>query len=59
VGVNDEQEQEPRGGGGRPQRARSGCSIASLDKSHQGGGDGVVVDLTMISLVFRFESPEG
>jgi len=42
-GVNDEQEQEPHGGGGRPQRERRGCSIAPLGRSHQGGGEGVVV----------------
>ena len=35
-----------------------GCSIAPLGKSHQGGGEGVVVDPTMISLIFRFQSPE-
>jgi len=50
--------QEPHGGGGRPQRERRGCSIAPLGRSHQGGGEGVVVDPTMISLVLRFQSPE-
>jgi len=58
VGVNDEQEQEPRGGGGRPQRERRGCSIAPLGRSHQGGGEGVVVNSMMIFLVLRFQSPE-
>jgi len=43
-GVNDEQEQEPNRGGGRPQRERRGCSITPLGKSHQGGGEGVVVE---------------
>jgi len=57
-GVNNEQEQAPRGGGGRPLRERRGGSIALLGKSHQGGGKGVVVDPTMISLMLRFQSPE-
>ena len=56
--VNDEQEQEPLGGGGRALRERSGGSITPLGKSHQGGGEGVVVNPTMISLVLRFQSPE-
>jgi len=30
--------------GGRPQRERGGCSIAPLGRSHQGGGEGVVVE---------------
>jgi len=42
---------DPRGRGGV-------CSISPLGKSHQGGGEGVVVDPTMISLVLRFQSPE-
>ena len=42
--VNDEQEQEPCGGGGRPQRERRGDSVTPLDRSHQGGGEGVVVE---------------
>jgi len=58
VEVNDEQKREPRRGGGRPQRERRGNSIAPLGRSHQGGGEGVVVDLMMISLVLRFELPE-
>jgi len=57
-GVNDEREQEPRGGGGRPQRERRGDGITPLGRSHQGGGEGVVVDPTMISLVLRFQSRE-
>jgi len=56
--VNDKQEQEPRGGGGRPLRERRGGSITPLGKSHQGAGEGVVVNPTMISLVLRFQSPE-
>ena len=43
MGVNDEQEQ-PRGEGSRPLRERRGCSIAPLGRSHQGGGEGVVVE---------------
>jgi len=35
-----------------------GDSITPLVRSHQGGGEGVVVDPTMISLVLRFQSPE-
>jgi len=58
AGVNDQQEQEPHGAGGRPQRERRGCGIAPVGRSHQGGGEGVVVDPTMISLVLRFQSPE-
>jgi len=57
-GVNDEQEREPRRGGGKPQRERRGYSIPPLGRSHQVGGEGVVVDATMISLVLRFQSPE-
>ena len=56
--VKDEQEREPRGGGGRPQRERRGDSITPLGRSHQGGGEGVVVDSTMIFLVLRFQSSE-
>jgi len=56
--VNDEQEREPRRGGGRPQRERRGYGVTPLGRSHQGGGEGAVVDLTMISLVLRFQSPE-
>jgi len=44
--------------GVRPHRERRGCSIAPLGRNHQGGGEGVVVDPTMISLVLRFQSPE-
>jgi len=55
--VNDEQEPEPRGGG-RPRRERLGGRITPLGKGHQGGGEGVVVDPTMISLVLRSQSPE-
>jgi len=58
AGVNEEQEQEPRGEGGRPQRERRGDSGTPLGRSHEGGGEGVVADLTMISLVLRFQSPE-
>ena len=57
-GINDEQKREPRRGGGRPLRERRGGSIIPLGKSHQGGGEGVVVDSTMISLVLRFQSLE-
>jgi len=57
-GVNDEREQEPCDGGGRPQRVRRGDSITPLGRCHEGGGEGVVVDSTMISLVLRFQSPE-
>jgi len=38
--VNDEEEQESRGGGDRPLRERRGESITSLGRSHQGGGEG-------------------
>jgi len=44
--------------GGRSLRERRGGSIAPLGKSHQGGGEGVVVDHTIISLVLRFQLPE-
>jgi len=30
--------------GGRPQRERGGCSITPLGRSHQGGGEGMVVE---------------
>jgi len=43
---------------GRPQRERRGYGITPLGRSHQGGGEEMVVDPTMISLVLRFESPE-
>jgi len=56
--VNNQQEQEPRGRGGRPLRQRRAGSITPLGKSHQGGGEGVVVDPTIISQVLRFQSPE-
>ena len=39
-GVNNEQEREPRRGGGRPQRQRGGYSFTPLGRSHQGGGGG-------------------
>ena len=57
-GVNDEREQEPRGGGCRPQSERRGDSITPLGGSHQGGGEGAVVDPTMIFLVLRFQLQE-
>ena len=57
-GVNDQRKPEHRNGGGRPQRERRGYSIAPLDRSDQGGGEGLVVDPTMISLVLRLQSPE-
>ena len=57
-GVNDKRKQEPHRGGGRPQRERRGDSGTPLGRSHEGGGEGVVADLTMISLVLRFQSPE-
>ena len=44
MGVNDEQEQEPRRQGGKPLRVRRGDSITPLGRSHQGGGEGVVVE---------------
>jgi len=44
AGVNDEQEQEPRRGGGKPLRERRGDSITPLGRSHQGGGEGEVVE---------------
>jgi len=44
--------------GGRPLRERRGGGITPLGKSHQGGGEEVVVDPTMISLVVRLQSPE-
>ena len=56
--VNDEQEREPSRGGGRPRRQKRGYGIAPLGRSHQGGGEGVVMDHRMISLVFRFQSLE-
>jgi len=40
AGVNDEREQEPRGGGGRPQRERRGDSITPLGRRHQEGEEG-------------------
>jgi len=43
-GVNDEQEQEPRTGGGRPLREMRGDSVTPLGRSHQGGGETVVVE---------------
>jgi len=57
-GVNDEQEREPRRGGGRLKRERRGYGFTPLGRSHQGGGEGAVVDPTMISLVLSFQSPE-
>jgi len=42
--VNDEQEQEPRRGEDKPLRERRGDSITPLGRSHQGGGEGVVVE---------------
>jgi len=42
----------------RPLREKRGDSITPLGRSHQGGGEGGVVDATMISLVLRFQSPE-
>jgi len=44
--------------GGKPLRERRGDSITPLGRSHQGGGEGVVVDPTIISLVLRFQSPK-
>jgi len=58
VGVNDEREQGPRGGGDRPPSERRGDSITLLGKSHQRGGEGLVVDPTMMALVLRIQSPE-
>jgi len=58
VGLNDEQECEPHRGGSRPQRERRGYGITLLGRSHQEGGEGVVVDPTMIALLLRFQSPE-
>jgi len=55
VGVNDEQERGPSREGGRPPRERRGYGITPLGRSHQGGGEGAVVDPTMISLVLRFQ----
>jgi len=46
------------GGGDTPQRERRGDSITLLGRGHQGEGEGMVVDPTMISLVLRFQSPE-
>jgi len=43
---------------GRPQRERRGNSFTPLGRSHQGGGERVVVDPTIISLMLRFQSPE-
>jgi len=57
-GVNDEQEREPRRGGGTPQKERRGYGITPLGRSHQEGGEAAVVDPTMNSLVLRFQSPE-
>ena len=57
-GVNDEQEREPHRGGDRPQRERRGYGFTPLGRSHQGAGEGAVVDPTMISLVLRFQSPQ-
>jgi len=58
VGVNHEQEREPRTGRGRPQSVRSAYGMTPKRKSPQGGGERAVVDPTMISLVLRFLSPE-
>ena len=43
-GVNDKQEQEPRSAGGRPLWEIRGDSITPRCRSHQGGGEGVVVE---------------
>jgi len=56
--VNNERKPESHGGGGRAQSERRGDSITPLSKGHQGGGEGVVLDSTMICLVLRFQSPE-
>jgi len=57
-GVNNERKLESRRGGGSPQRERRGYSITPGGRSHQGGGEGVVVDAKRISLVVRFQSLE-
>ena len=50
--------QKPCRGGGRPLRERRGGGITPLCKSYQWGGEGVVVDPTMISVVLTFQLPE-
>ena len=59
AGVNDEWEQEPHGGKGEgPRKERRGGGITLLGQSHQGGGEGGVEELRIISLVLRFQLPE-
>jgi len=41
-----------------PGREKSVDSITPLGRSHQGGAEGGVEKLTMISLVLRFQLPE-
>jgi len=41
-----------------PRKERRGDGITLLGRSHQGRGEGEVVDPTIISLVLRFQSPE-
>jgi len=43
------------GGGRAPDRNRRGDGIADVGRSHQGGGEGGVEELTIISLVLRFQ----
>jgi len=58
-GVNDEQEQEPHGGRGEgPWGEERVDGITPLGRCYQGGGEGGVEKLTMISLVLRFQLPE-
>ena len=46
------------GEGEGPWRERCGDGIAPIGRSHQRGGERGVEELTMISLVLRFQSPE-
>jgi len=45
-------------GGEGPWREKRVDDITPLGRSHQGGGEGAVEELSMISLVLRFQSPE-
>jgi len=44
--------------GDKPPREMSGDGITLIGRSHQGEGEGGVVDPRIISLVLRFQSPE-
>jgi len=51
------QNENPMERGGRaPERERRGDRVTALGRSYQEGGEGGVEELTMISLVLRFQS---